>query len=163
MKKVKTEIYSRIIRSLSELQKAAHHLRYEQSMLEYTLSRLKRDPKPLNLEFAMLMESFLIHTRNLNGFFYGWELSNEENKRLLKNDVIVEDYFEKEHPWNKPQNCRIPTELRHRIDQQLAHITFGREIGHYGDWNFTGMYNNIMTLFYSFNNSVDPEKIKKIY
>lgn len=147
-------------RTIQELRAAAYHLRYEIEMLKFTATPLIPVPHPINGDYAVLMESFLIHARNLNEFFYGWEMACEGKKSLLLDDVIAEDFFDAEMPWAKPQTNRLPDNLRQRLNEQLAHLTYGRKSGQYGDWDFSDICQRMSSLMDLFLQVVAPEKVE---
>jgi hypothetical protein len=142
-----------------ELKIVAHHLKYEKAMLEFTGERLLRHPSPVNLDYAVLMESFLIHARNLNEFFYGWEMAANGQKMLLQDDVIAEDFFDAKKRWLKPQTNRLSDELRQRINDQLSHLTYARVVGRYGDWDFSDIRQRMSNLVDLFFQEVSPDKV----
>ena len=148
-------------RTIQELKTAAHHLRYEREMLEFTGARLTGNPHPINLDYAVLMESFLIHARNLNEFFYGLEMDSK-GKRLRLNDVIAEDFFDPQIPWVKPQDKRLPDTPRQQINDQLAHLTYAREVGKYDDWDFQDIRQRMNGLVDSFFQAVAPDKVEPL-
>lgn len=146
-------------KTIQELRIAAHHLQYEKEMLEFVGTRLTQSPRPTNLYYAVLMESFLIHVRNLNEFFYGWEMARGHADKLREDDVIVEDFFDYKMPWIKPLDEKLPDDLRQRINKQLAHLTYARKIGHYGDWDYSDLMHRMGSLLEQFFQAVAPEKI----
>jgi len=78
--KTREEILTgRKTRDNKELQAASVHLLYELTMLEHCGLHLEESPPEGMEDYAVLMESFLIHARNLNYFFYGLDM-NAKNR-----------------------------------------------------------------------------------
>lgn len=147
------------LRTIQELRVAAHHLQYERAMLEFTGTRLTQKPPPVNLDYAVMMESFLIHARNINEFFYSQEMYSEKKKKVLADDVIAEDFFDPQKSWAKPQANRLPDDLLQQINDQLSHLTYARKVGQYGDWHFADIQQRLISLIDSFIQEVAPEKV----
>lgn len=146
-------------RTIDELKAAAQHLRYERAMLMFTGARLTKEPLPQGLDYAVLMESFLIHVRNLNEFFFGLDMAKEGKKTVFQNDMVVEDFFEYQKQWAKPQSKRLSDDLRQQINDQLTHLTYARKVGHYHDWDFVNLQNRMNCIVDSFFQSIDPNKV----
>jgi hypothetical protein len=102
---------------------ARRHISYEIKMLRELSAALQgkgAGPRTMN---NALLESFLIHYRNLYDFFY------PENKRRLSLDVAATDYVPGRHRW---RNTRPKTDIknivenRERVNCLLAHLTLRR-------------------------------------
>lgn len=148
-------------KATQELRVGAHHLRYEREALEFAGTQLAQRPYPTGLYYAILMESFLIHARNINEFFYGLDMARG-GKPLYDDDVIVEYFFDAQDPWAKPLANELPDDVRQHINQQLAHITYSRKVGRYGDWDFRGIQQRMCSLVDLFYQSVDPLKVEPL-
>src|SRR5688572_28101305 len=111
-----------------ELIAAFKQVSYEAKVLKYSGDLLQSPEQPTDLEFAVLLESFLIHARNLNDFFCGLERVNDEGsleqilRGLPENDVIVEEFFASDASWEKQPENLLTKEQRDSINRQLAHI-----------------------------------------
>lgn len=101
---------------------ARRHLSYEIKMLRELSAALQGKgvgPRTLN---NALLESFLIHYRNLYDFFY------PENKRRLPFDIAATDYLPAPH-WRKVRpkaDIKKIVENRERVNSLLAHLSLRR-------------------------------------
>lgn len=149
-------------RSNDDLSKAFFHLSYELQKLKYC-GELLAPPQNLNLPdnvFAVLMESFLIHARNLNQFFHGWDMKIRNQGRVYREEAIAEDFFmDQGESWKKPSEGLSKVD-KQKIDKQLAHITYEREITTRASWDFPSILNCLTEDFDSFARSVHPEKVR---
>lgn len=138
-KRTREEILaSRPKRTPEEFREASYHVWYECEMLKYCANELLPHGPSDGESFAVLMESFLIHARNLNQFLYGRE-RYLENCRLDPDEVIAEDFFAGYEPWVKPQDYRISEDNLRRINRQLAHISYGRKRSTRNSWDFADL------------------------
>jgi hypothetical protein len=102
---------------------ARRHISYEIKMLRELSAALQgkgAGPRTMN---NALLESFLIHYRNLFDFFY------PENKRRLAFDVAATDYVPGRHRWrnSRPKaDIKSTVENRERVNCLLAHLTLRR-------------------------------------
>jgi hypothetical protein len=102
---------------------ARRHISYEIKMLRELSAALQGKgvgPRTMN---NALLESFLIHYRNLYDFFY------PENKRRLALDVAATDYLPGRHRWrnSRPKaDMKKVVENRERVNCLLAHLTLRR-------------------------------------
>lgn len=139
-----------------ELIAAFKQVSYEAKMLEYCGNLLQFPERPQGLEFAVLLESFLIHARNLNDFFCGLERVNDEasleqiRRGLPENDVIVEEFFVGNIPWEKQPRNLLTKEQRDSINRQLAHISYDRTISTQDTWDFEGIQERLRRMFDEF-------------
>jgi hypothetical protein len=100
-----------------ELQKAADDVNYEMRMLRECSQRLRRPPHDPVLRNA-LIESYLLHLRNLFHFLGVREQRHERGRDVLAEHFVV--------PWKRP-DC--PAALRgqmDRVNKRLAHLTYER-------------------------------------
>lgn len=100
------------------LRKAAEHLYYEAWMFYQTLVLL-RQPRH-QIEVNILLDAFVVHTRNLFDFFYPKE-------HLKPDDMVVADYLLKPKVFNagKIKKSELLFIVR-KADKQLAHLTYAR-------------------------------------
>lgn len=124
-------------------------------MLDFAMRKLQK--KPIQLDYAMTMECFLIHARILNDFFYGLEMRLSNEKMLMQDDIIAEDIVGG-NVWQKPQVNRLPSQLTRKINNQLTHLTYNREPGKYGDWDFEDIYKRMSELVELFFKEVNSEQ-----
>jgi hypothetical protein len=141
-----------------ELREASRHLNYEMSMLEATRGRLVGgiDKTTENI----LVESFLIHARNLIDFL-------QPTTHLRDDDVIAADFFVGAAvDWEdvfKKVNIFTPAMdiegIRDRINKRLAHLTYDRlNIPPGGDsWDTTLLTRAILDGVDLFLTQVDPD------
>ena len=117
----------RSLLSDQELQKASEHVYYEAEMLRFSGTTLIHTPPDFGLEYAVFMESFLIHARNLNDFFYIVESAIEKNRKKppFEDDIIVEDYLGSTQ-WQKPMENRLSKDDVELVNKRLAHLTYSR-------------------------------------
>jgi hypothetical protein len=116
-------IQSRRRRTQKQLQDASRQVYDEFSMLRYCGERLPRRESTDCKEFVVLMESFLIHARNLDHFFYGVDRA-VENHGLFPEDAVAEDFFSSDDPWQQPTTTRLSDDELRGISRQLARISY---------------------------------------
>ena len=103
------------------------HLRYELWMFLRLGEFLPDLPDPQNPREKVianaLIESFVVHLRNLIGFLYP--------DKVASLDVIAEDYFSDSELWEliRPQISRTLHEARDRAHREIAHLTTARISG----------------------------------
>jgi hypothetical protein len=112
---------SRKQRSKEDLLKASEHLRYEYKMFNETANALsKREFNNNTIIKYALIESFVIHTRNLLDFLY---------KDPIKDDDIRAGYFlDDQEIWQskRPEKSRFLGDISHRANKEVAHLTSTR-------------------------------------
>jgi hypothetical protein len=122
------------------------HLDYEIKMLHETRKALMGEPVPTGIIANALMESFAIHARNLNEFFF-------ENSRLKASDFAIGDY-------KKPENPHDRKLLFDKINKQIAHLTKDRTSKpdeKIGTADRDEMYSWIFAFLEHFGKHVRPE------
>jgi len=145
-----------------ELIVAFEQIAYEINMFQYCGNLLQSPERPECSEHAILMESFLIHARNLNGFFCGLERVNNEGKLekieqgVPENDVIVEEFFVSGAPWKKLAEELLPKELRDNY--QLAHISYERTISRADTWDYESIQECLQRILDKFISTVSLVK-----
>lgn len=103
------------------------HLRYELWMFLRLGQYLPEVPSYQNEQEKVfgnaLIESFVVHLRNLIGFLYP--------DKVASLDVIAEDYFTDAEIWEqiRPQISRSLQEARDRAHREIAHLTTARISG----------------------------------
>jgi hypothetical protein len=94
---------------------SGEHLLYELQLLLFTGQQLGRGPIPIMR--SVLIESFVIHLRNLIDFFY--------TPRAKEDDVIAADFCP---GWNESISNTLKS-AKERANKELSHITLGRKSG----------------------------------
>jgi hypothetical protein len=143
--------YPRPKHSDETLKHSWRHIYYEHEMLETTADWLieNLDTNVVGYEFAIHMESFLIHARNLNQFYYAQAMHEEEpqkHPRPKNNDLIADDYCEGMTAWNPPPENRLPDTLILRIHKRLAHLTYQRSIGKRNDYDYADILRKVESV-----------------
>jgi len=147
-------------RAKKELKKAFDAFSYEMWMFNKTSKELLEKTRSNN----SLIESFVMHTRNLLGFFC--------SKNPHCDDIIAEDFFTSPKKWksNSPQDFEIDLcieNIRFRINKMGAHLTFTRLTIFDKGWPVKeiGAYiNKLYQRFYSdFDKQYLGEKFKELY
>ena len=136
----------------SDLHKAADHIGYEVIMLVATRHRLTNlpcvDPDVANA----ILESFLIHARNLTEFLWF------PNKR--KDDIRACDYFPAKI-WERTRSELTDdvNTVQNEIAKHIAHLTKKRFSDAYAGWDTGIIEGSIKECFDVFLRSVPPENI----
>jgi hypothetical protein len=142
-----------------ELIAAFEQIAYEINMLKYCGNLLQSPKRPEGSEHAILMESFLIHARNLNSFFCGLERVSDKGKLekirggVPENDVIVEEFF-LSTPWEKLAEELLSEDLRNKINYQLAHISYERTISRADTWDYKMIQERLQRVLDKFISTV---------
>ncbi len=106
---------------------SGEHLRYELWMFLRLGQYLPEVPSYQNEQEKVfgnsLIESFVVHLRNLIGFLYP--------DKVASLDVIAEDFFTDADIWEqiRPQISRSLQEARDRAHREIAHLTTARISG----------------------------------
>jgi hypothetical protein len=127
------------------------YIYYEHEMLETTANWLieNLDTNVEGYEFAIHMESFLIHARDLNEFYYAQAMHDEaprKHPRPRDDDIIADDYCVGVTAWNPPPENRLPDTLISRIDKRLAHLTYQRSIGKRNDYDYADILRKLESV-----------------
>ena len=109
------------VKNRESLHLAANHLFYEVSMLESAAGGLASGVAGQSTITNALLESFVIHLRNVIDFLY--------NDQPREDDVVAVHFFEHPKEWfdvrgEEPQKLRL---ARHRAHKELAHLTYTRQ------------------------------------
>ena len=134
-------------RAESELMEMARrHLGYEIKMLRETAAALHgKGIGPRSFRNALL-ETFLIHYRNLLDFFYA------DKRRWLQHDVKAADYVGDVKQWRarRPKMDKEASSNRERVNAQLAHLTYRRLRYDQRNWSDRKMLEQIEQLLDDF-------------
>lgn len=105
-------------RDRDTLEKAFRQVTYELWMLEQTSRMLPSFPNLREPHDRAVLESFVIHTRNLLGFLYGRE----------GNNYIVPEHFIDADVWRarRPEESKLLKDARIRANNDVAHLTYTR-------------------------------------
>lgn len=142
-------IQSRKLRTRKQLQDASWQAYDEFSMLRHCAELLPRCESTDCQEFVVLMESFLVHARNLDHFFYGADRV-AENHYLFPEDAVAEDFFGANDPWQKPANNRLSDDELRGISAQLARISYLHQTRHRRAWDFESIQARLSRTFCEF-------------
>lgn len=104
-------------RSSEDPKEAFEHLAYEIEMLYLVAQELQKDWTGKQVLQYALLESFAIHTRVLNDFFYS-------EKRKKRDDIIAVRFSP---TWEKPpEKTPILRKASCRVNKEVAHLTYDR-------------------------------------
>jgi hypothetical protein len=126
---------------------SGEHLRYELQLLLFTGQQLGRGPIPVMR--SVLIESFVIHLRNLIDFFY--------TPRSKEDDVIAEDFCP---GWNESISNTLKG-AKERANKELSHITLGRKSGldPSKPWDVGALYQEVHEVATRFAVKASPAKL----
>jgi hypothetical protein len=136
--------------SLSDAELTAYsgeHLLYELEYFQLT-ARLLHEEKRGEMR-SILIESFVIHLRNLIDFFFTPETHND--------DVVATDFC---GGWNEPISSTLKT-ARERANKELTHLTLGRKSGLHPDkpWDVAGLFQEVSAVAKTFSGRASTEKL----
>lgn len=145
---------SRKKRTKQELMIACDAFAYEMWMFNKTVKELICQPKHSQILTNILIDSFVIHTRNLLDFFCP--------NRPHRDDIIAEDFFSSPNKWtsNSPQDFGLDLciqNIRFRINKMAAHLTYTRLNIKDKSWKFKEISTYINKLYEKFYNSFDKK------
>ena len=117
---------TRVLRTESELNRAAQHVSYEIEMLVHTgneLGGFHSSPMstPDGNDKNMALESFLLHFRNLRAFLC------PTLQRTTDDDVIASDFLQASVPRDVVEATSLSMD-KERLDKMLAHLSYSRDI-----------------------------------
>ena len=137
-----------------ELVAASEHVLYEVNMLRATAGLIANDFAAGNpwLHNALL-ESFLVHARNLIQFLYP--------ERPFKTDVLAKHFFDEPERWDS-LGGDLPEGLKsvaRRANKLLAHITYDRieMVGEKKQWDRGEIHDAIIARVDLFASNARPE------
>lgn len=126
------------------------HLAYEIKMLHETRKALRGEPVSTEVIANAVMESFCIHARNLNEFFF----ESPRWKDVLKaSEFAASDY-------RKPENSDDRRALFDRINKQISHLSRERTSApqeKIGPADREEMYSWVYAFLEYFDGHVRPE------
>lgn len=153
--------------SVGKLRHGAGHVLYEVDMLRkatHLLWLMKEgrirfpDQATGHTFFNCILESFLIHLRNLYQFFYTFKY-----RRLRPNDIqaihflTVQTQFKAQrHPQSK-----IPRRILKRIDRSLAHLSYSRNYYSFkrGGWNVPKLTREMELTIQAFKEALPRSRV----
>jgi len=111
---------SRAVQSSAELKAASDHLFYEVQMFRATAFALASGLFPGGPFHDALLESFIVHGRNLIHVLYP--------ERAQASDVLADDYFDNPSVWFQARGDLPPAlvPVRARANKEVAHLTYDR-------------------------------------
>jgi hypothetical protein len=102
-----------------------------------------------------LIESFVIHLRNIVDFFYA--------DRPQADDVIADDFFEDAGTWQelRPELASILDRARERANREIAHLTTKRIAGGPPNkaWDIEGLFERVRVLLKLFSTTASRERL----
>src|SRR6266545_1252002 len=104
--------------SSQDLQGLSAHVAYECDMLIGTAAKLLESPPGDVIEQNALIESFLLHVRQLHQFFY-------RDQRRWDTDILAIDYGPA-WPSARPADSAVLKELSTVVGSKVAHLTVPR-------------------------------------
>ena len=135
------------------LVQASNHVRYEVEMLLATAYLLSKGVEPSAVRFA-LVESFLIHARNLIVFFSQDRPARPQHPQ----DVWASDYVPR---WKDAPGRQKAKELskdhKDRIDKTIAHLSSARVGEAERDWDIGGISGELLTTWEEFVGLIPSE------
>jgi hypothetical protein len=129
---------------------SGEHLFYELQYLWFSASKLARMTKPSPMS-SVLIESFVIHLRNLIDFFY------IPAGKERPDDVIAADFCP---GWSESMSSTLET-ARERANKELSHLTLGRKSGSdpTKTWDFVGLFREVSNVAKRFAAQAPPTKL----
>ncbi|MFH1919163.1 MAG: hypothetical protein ABIP48_04640 [Planctomycetota bacterium] len=110
-----------------------------------------------NKKISALLESFLLHARNLRDFLY--------KDNAAKDDVLAVHFFDQAEDWRKrrPPKGSYLESLRDRLNKALAHISYSR-LKYRDDmrWNIAQIKHDIETPWEAFLLALPDDKRERI-
>ena len=125
-----------------DLVEAGRHALYEFQMLQVTAIAISSEFAKGSMLNNALLESFLVHTRNLLHFLF------PENAHVT--DVLAVHFFDEPDRWKRVRGP-LPPKLKivkDRANKRMAHITYGpNEVGgEEKQWGYYGIFDEIQVL-----------------
>lgn len=142
-------------RSAQDLVRMSGHLLYEFIELR-RLTNLMTMRQRGQVEMNILLDSFVVHMRNLIDFFYGHDFGG---KALVLKDYMFQDRSIRKQ---RPRKTRTLSDAELKADVQVAHISFERMRVDDEDsksWNVIAIYQDIEHLMLWFWKQVDRETL----
>jgi len=134
-------------RTSEQLQAASDPLHYELWMFQKTAEALATGICGEGVLHNALLESFVIHARNLLDFLY-------PKKNLWPDDVIAGDFFDDPKSWisERPSKSEKIASLHNRAGKEVAHLTYARldVTPETKPWQFVEIANEVVSVFDKF-------------
>ena len=135
------------------LLEACGALYYEVIMLDMTVRVLSSKMTNGSFMNKILLESFLIHLRNLIDFIY--------LPKCNKDDILAQDFFSNPENWAKlrPTLSANLEEAKKNINKLLSHITYSRlqMRTEQTTWDFMSLRNEIVLIIQAFINNIPKD------
>jgi hypothetical protein len=133
------------------------HFFYEISLLQYTRDEL-RLIKSIDNKSNVLIESFVLHSRNLIDFFI------TVNSKKQDDDVIASDFNTQTNNWINNLNTykSYLQRIKTRANKELAHLTSKRKSGATKDkaWDFEKIYLILYEIIVTYTNELEDTVIR---
>jgi hypothetical protein len=124
-------------------------------------------------EVNAMLESFLIHARNLVAFLYGSPPSDRRTAAAAKRgkarraaDAFAVEYFDDPNEWRRKRRGKRPAvltddDLTNRVSSEVAHVTYHRADFRHGGppWNPYPIYDALAAVMQRFGKAVQPERV----
>lgn len=136
------------------LRKATEHFCYEAVMFYHTIVLLRQQQD--QTERNILLDAFVVHTRNLFDFLYPKE-------GVKPDDMLVTDYIDKCRAFNANKTRKKDLKfIVRKADKQVAHLTYTRN--RYNQktksWSFVDIGRKMHKTLSAFYNAL-PDSYKK--
>lgn len=158
--------HMRTKRTISDLQIISdQHLFYEIEMLVGSAVVLtKIQSLASQILVNSLIESFVIHLRNLLDFLYSGDISEKLTKKPPhRDDVIAEDFFDDPSTWQKDRPKKSDTlKAAHvRAHKEVAHLTYDRlnQKQETKGWKYNELLNEINLIVQTFIRLVPKDRV----
>jgi hypothetical protein len=132
------------------------HLYHEITMLWKLADKFKQNPNGVGITATALLESYVIHLRNLIEFFYR---RRAELKDYQKTDVVAEDFFDDAVNCSTPQMSAEMKTAQNRANKEVNHLTAGRQIGKGEDWKVVQLFEEIKAVATGFARRASRAKL----
>jgi hypothetical protein len=134
---------------------ARRHIGYEIKMLRELAAALRGEGVGPRTMRNALLESFLIHYRNLYDFFHP-----ELRRHRLPGDTVATDYLPDAGRWKgrREQFDKKSSENRERVNAQLAHLTYRRLRYDTRKWPDRAMAKRMEALIDEFVRELPPSR-----
>lgn len=134
------------MKNSDKLIEACRHIHHELRMMNFTAEHFEKQ-NHLDIKSALL-ESFLIHCRNLIDFFYPTDFCKKD-----KDNILAEHYVE---AW--PNNISDGlNNYRKMVNKKLAHLSYSRIEG--TEWPIAELQNIINGLMREFIQKAPTDKL----
>lgn len=133
------------------------HVRYEMQHLLNATDAISRKFSIQNGLQFMVLESFVIHLRNLITFLYPYTKRSD--------DVCADDYYIDPKKWNglRPKISARLERAKTRADKEVGHLTTSRQFGipESKMWEVTTLTDEVMPILKLFCESADKVSLNK--